>query len=226
VEKLKVRAVIKYFHLKGMTPQEIFCDYKETLWESAPAYCTVEKWRAEFKRGRSSCDELHRCGRPATSVDEETVERVNKLVTNDRRLDSFFYCFVCWHLCWQCTFDLDGEFVDEEGICMMGAADVIGRSWANRVDASISLLHLFNENPNGFISRFLTVDETWIHDFDPESKVQLMPWKHASCPPTRKFRVVASACKVMVTVFWDAVGIVLIDYLEHAVLSQEPTMLI
>jgi len=86
--------------------------------------------------------------------------------------------------------------------------------------------HLFNENPNGFISRLLTVNETWIHDFDPESKVQLMPWKHASSPPTRKFRVVASACKVMVTVFWDAVGIVLIDYLEHAVLSQEPTTLI
>ena len=85
-----MRALIKYFHLKGITPQEICCDYKETLWESAPAYCTVEKWRAEFKRGRSSCDELHRCGRPATSVDEETVERVNKLVMNDRRLTVSF----------------------------------------------------------------------------------------------------------------------------------------
>jgi len=49
MEKLELRAVIKYFHLKGMTPQEISCDVKETLWESAPAYCTVKKWHAEFK---------------------------------------------------------------------------------------------------------------------------------------------------------------------------------
>ena len=79
----------------------------------------------------------------------------------------------------------------------MGATDVIGRLWANRIDASTSLLHLFNENPDGFISRFLAVDETWIHHFDPESKVQRMAWKHASSPPPRKFRIVASARKVL-----------------------------
>ena len=86
---------------------------------------------------------------------------------------------------------------------------------ANRVDASTTLLCLFNENPDNFISRFLTVDETWLHHFDPESKVQSMAWKHVSSPPPRKFRVVASPRKVMATVFWDAEGIVLVDYLEH-----------
>jgi len=91
--KLELRAVIKYFHLKGMTSRrkEIFCDMKQALGESAPAYCTVKKWHAEFQRRRSSCDELHRCGRPTTSVDEETVERDNKLIMNDRRLT---VCFI------------------------------------------------------------------------------------------------------------------------------------
>jgi len=56
----------------------------------------------------------------------------------------------------------------------MGAENVIRRSWANRVEPSTSLLHLFNENPSGFISGFLAVNETWIHHFDPESKVQRM----------------------------------------------------
>jgi len=79
----------------------------------------------------------------------------------------------------------------------MGATDVIGHLWANRTDVSTSLLHLFNENPDGFISRFLAVDESWIHHFNPESKVQRMAWKHASSPPPRKFRVVASARKVL-----------------------------
>jgi len=64
-------------------PQEIFYDMKETLGDSAPAYSTVTKWHAEFKRGRSSCDDLHRRGRPATSVNEELVEKDNDLVIND-----------------------------------------------------------------------------------------------------------------------------------------------
>jgi len=38
---------------------------------------------------------------------------------------------------------------------------------------------------------------------------------NAFSPPPRKFCILASAGKVMATVFWDAEGIVLIDYLEH-----------
>jgi len=80
-----------YLYLEGMTPQEIFCDIKDTLGDSAPAYSTVTMWHAEFKRERSSCDDLHLCGRPATSVNEEIVEKVKKLVMNDRRLS---VCFI------------------------------------------------------------------------------------------------------------------------------------
>jgi len=46
--KQEVRAVIKYFYFKGLTPQDIFTDTKETLGESAPEYSTVTKWYAEF----------------------------------------------------------------------------------------------------------------------------------------------------------------------------------
>ena len=42
-----------------------------------------------------------------------------------------------------------------------------------------------------------------------------MAWQHVTSPPHRKFRVFASARKVMATVFWDSEGIVLIDNLEH-----------
>ena len=79
-----MQAVIKYFHLKGMIMQEIVCDM-ETSGQPDPAYNTVIKWHAELKHGRLSCRELHHCGPLATSVNEETIEMVNKLVMNDRR---------------------------------------------------------------------------------------------------------------------------------------------
>ena len=62
------------------------------------------------------------------------------------------------------------------------------------------------------------MDKTWLHSFDPEcknAKYGLETCLLSTLTLPRKFRVVASACRVMATVFWDAEGIVLIDYIEH-----------
>ena len=66
-----------------------------------------------------------------------------------------------------------------------------------------------------FLKRIVTGDETWIHHYDPESKQQSMQWKHATSPSPRKFKVQASAGKVMCTIFWDAEGILLVDFVPH-----------
>ena len=70
---------------------------------------------------------------------------------------------------------------------------------------------------NLFLKRIVTGDETWIHHYDPESKQQSMQWKHASSPSPRKFKVQASAGKIMCTIFWEAEGILLIDFMLQKV---------
>ena len=49
MENNKVRAVIKYLYLKGMTAKEFFYNMKETLAMFAPAFSTVVKWHAKFE---------------------------------------------------------------------------------------------------------------------------------------------------------------------------------
>ncbi|CAJ0966195.1 unnamed protein product, partial [Ranitomeya imitator] len=83
-----------------------------------------------------------------------------------------------------------------------------------RVDISIANLEKFQADKENFLSRFLTMDETWIHHFDPETKQQSMTWKRADEPMPKKFKVSSSAGKVMASVFWDAEGIIMVDYLE------------
>ena len=58
--------------------------------------------------------------------------------------------------------------------------------------------------------------ETWLHHYDPETK-QSMQWMNAISQSPRKFKVQASAVKIVCTVFWDAEGILLIDYMPHKV---------
>ncbi|UYV72456.1 hypothetical protein LAZ67_9003230 [Cordylochernes scorpioides] len=70
--------------------------------------------------------------------------------------------------------------------------------------------------PEEFVNRFVTMDETWAHHFTPESKQQSMQWRHSGSPPPKKAKPVPSAGKVMVSVFWDSEGVLLLDFLNKA----------
>jgi hypothetical protein len=75
-------------------------------------------------------------------------------------------------------------------------------------------LERFNKNKIDFVHRFITMDKTWIHHYTPESKQQSKRWTEAACSAPKKTRSVPSAGKVTALVFWDAEGILFIDYLE------------
>jgi len=56
-----------------------------TLWDSTPTDFTLEKWHAEFQKGKTSCDDMHCHGHPKTSV-----EKCQKPVMDDQRLSVSF----------------------------------------------------------------------------------------------------------------------------------------
>ena len=75
-----------------------------------------------------------------------------------------------------------------------------------RCKASCGNLKLTQLEWNLFVRCVATDNETWIHRYNHETKQQSMQWKYASTPSPRKFKVQASARKIMSTVFWDAEG--------------------
>jgi len=70
---------------------------------------------------------------------------------------------------------------------------------------------------NLFVKRIVTGDETWINHYDPETNRKACIGRRYSYPSPRKFKVQASAGKIMCTVFWDAEGILLMDSMPHKV---------
>ena len=58
----------------------------------------------------------------------------------------------------------------------------------------------------------VTGDETWVHHWDPETKLESMAWKHKGSPTPVKFRTQPSAGKIMATIFWDSEGVLMVDY--------------
>ena len=53
----------------------------------SPSYSTVQKWAAEFKRGRESVEDDGLSGRPKDAITDENVKVVHTLVMCDRRRD-------------------------------------------------------------------------------------------------------------------------------------------
>jgi len=51
-----------------------------------------------------------------------------------------------------------------------------------RCQSSEQLLQLFRRNPNDFLSRLVTMDETWLYHYDPETKQQSIEWRHRGSP--------------------------------------------
>jgi len=66
---------------------------------------------------------------------------------------------------------------------------------------SMFALTFLQAQPQIFLDRIVTQDETWVHHFDLETKWQSMVWKHVSSSTPKKFKVTPSAGKVMATVF-------------------------
>jgi len=79
--------------------------------------------------------------------------------------------------------------------------------WAN--------LEFFRRDPNDFLSRLVTMDETLIYHYDPETKQHSMEWRHSGSPSPKTFLLQKSAGKVLASIFWDQDGILLTDYLPN-----------
>ena len=83
---------------------------------------------------------------------------------------------------------------------------------ATRASVCRALLKRFRSKDD-FLLRLVTVDETWVHYFKPENKTQSRHWVGPGSPGPKKFKTQPSAGMVMATVFWDAKGIIMLDFL-------------
>jgi histone-lysine N-methyltransferase SETMAR len=62
----------------------------------------------------------------------------------------------------------------------------------------------------GFLHRIVTGDECRVHYFQPETMRASKEWRHSSSPKPKKFRTTRSAGKLMLTIFRDYKGPILV----------------
>jgi len=62
-----------------------------------------------------------------------------------------------------------------------------------RCQSSEQRLEFFRRDPNDFLSRLVTMNETWLYHYDLETKQQSVEWPHRGSPRPKIFRLQKSA---------------------------------
>ena len=214
MEKNKYRAVIEFLFLEGLKAKEIYERMLKVYKDSSPSISTVERWVAEFKRGRTSLEDDPRPGRPKTATTPEIVEKIQDIVLENRRVT-------------------ERDLVEALGISLGSVSNILTEvlgfrklcaQWVphsltmeqKHIRMRLSQQHLerFRQDKVDFVRRFITMDETWVYHHDPKSKQEAKEWCEPGASAPKRVRVQKSAKKVMASVFWDAKGILLVDYLQ------------
>ncbi|CAK9833202.1 Mariner Mos1 transposase [Anthophora retusa] len=214
MDEREFRVVIKHYFLKGKTPQETKNKIDKHYGESAPSIRTIYKWFGLFRSGHMSTNDAGRPGRPVAVTTPENVKKIHDMVMNDRRVKVRDISQAV-----NISIDRVHNILHEQLQMKKLSARWVPRLLTNdqkrdRVKRCKDNLKLFQRNPHEFLRRFITVDETWIHHYQPETKEQSKQWVSVGESAPKKAKTVPSAGKVMATIFWDSSGIICIDFLE------------
>ncbi|KAL4154268.1 hypothetical protein QTP88_002093 [Uroleucon formosanum] len=71
------------------------------------------------------------------------------------------------------------------------------------------------ENERDLLKKVITCDETWIFQYDPETKRQSMHWKTSASPKLKKARMSKSKLKAMLIVFFDIKGVIMTEWVPQ-----------
>ena len=182
--------------------------------DSAPEKSTVEKWFTKFKRGEMSTEDDARSGRPKEAVTDENIKKVHKIIFDNRKM-KLIEIAETLKISKERVGHIVHEYLDMRKLCSKWVPrELTIDQKQQRIDDSKECLELFNRNKSEFLRRYMTMDETWLHHFTPESNRQSAEWTARDEPTPKRRKTQKSAGKVLASVFWDTHDIIFVDYLK------------
>ena len=166
-----------------------------------------------LKCGCTDTNDAECSGRPNLAVVPENTKKLHKLILADHKLKlheiaeelKMSGCSV---------FTILHKHLSMRKLCSKWVLCLLTVDQKQHVDNTECCLQLFQHNKKEFLCKYMTIDETWIHHFTPESNQQSAEWTAAgkNCPKWPKMQTPAG--KVLASIFWNAQGILFINYLK------------
>ena len=148
----------------------------------------------------STCD-TPRPGRSKTVTTLEIIDQIHELISEDRLISAKSIA-VQLGISREQVGSVTHEDLDTQKLSTKWVPKCLNTDQKRQLcQSSEQLLEFFQHDPNDFLLRFVTTDKTWLYHYDPETKQQLMEWRHSGSPRPKKFGVQKSAGKVLASIF-------------------------
>jgi len=195
------RTCIKCCFKLNKTAAETHRMLKEAFDKQALSQARTYEWFKRFKDGREFVEDDKHSGRPSTCTTLEMIAKVCEVILEDRRQTIHKVCSRVGLSYGSCQCILADELNMRRIAAKFVPCLLNNDQRDHRVQVCTELQEAVRHDPN-FLSRVITGDETWLYDYDPETKQQSSQWKMPSSPRPKKVRQVRSNIKPMLIIFW------------------------
>ncbi|KAG5314739.1 SETMR methyltransferase, partial [Acromyrmex insinuator] len=132
---------------------------------------TVYEWHERFRSGRESVEDNERSSRPSTSKTDENINKVREMLANNRKL-TIRELAEDLNIAYGSIQDI---VVNDLGLRRV-AAKLVPKELnfmqkRDRVDIAKDMISKTESDPT-FIKRIITGDETWVYEYDTQSRHQ------------------------------------------------------
>ena len=209
---VELRSVIKHLYVKEKNLAETYQELLDCYGDDSPIYHVTRYWYNEFRCGRQTAATIPSLGRPM----EIDYSKINPIIEQMLAIDP----------------RLSVKMIALEHNISIGTAFKIIRNdlrlkklttkWvphtlteenkAKRKQCCDAALALYKKRPTEFLQCILTMDETWVYTYDPETALEAKEWVKSKDDVSQRPVVNIKAEKFMV--WWDSFGIAMIKFLE------------
>lgn len=216
ISEIEYRSVIKFFVLQGKKCKEILEQLQSTYKHDAPSLTTVKYWVREFKGGRTSVFDDERQGRPQ-EISDSVDEKLSKIVQEERRITTKL---LSTRLNVSVgTIHSKLKTMGIRKLCSRFVPRLLtGEMMERRLVSCQNNLKIWEQHGDKLLSNLITEDETPLNMYLPETKRESVEWKLPGEKPSLKMRSGTSHRTIlMLSIFWDAKGIIHMDFAEKGV---------
>jgi histone-lysine N-methyltransferase SETMAR len=210
-QQVEFRSVIRFLLLRGTEKKDIVIQLHQAYGSEAPCKATIYNWIREFSSGRNNVSDDERSGRPQ-EISDEKYENLKAIVKGERRITQRELSSRL-----NVSKKTVQNMLEALGIRKLCSRFVprflTAEMRQKRMQACEENLELFHTLGDRFLDNIVTEDETPLSLYVPYSKRESREWVFAEEKPPKMLRSGQNHRKcLMLSVFWDAKGIVKVDF--------------
>lgn len=177
-DKTPQRAVMQFCFELGKSPAETVDLINRTNSVEKVNRRLVYRWFDRFRDGDVSYKDQDRTGRPKDARLAENIQLVSDVMDEDRRVSIRSLCERL-NLSYGTVQRIVTDDLHMKRLCARWVPRLLKEEEMTvRVRESERFLRRWKKEGDDFLKRIITVDETWVYHFDPESKMQSSQWKN------------------------------------------------